>query len=62
MPKSSDEVQRDYAAYRHLMFAKAKRAGMTEAEARVWSQEQANLQSTLRQRELEERQRAPKKR
>ena len=45
MPKSSEEVQRDYSAYRDWMFQKALKTGMTDAEARVWSQEQANLQS-----------------
>jgi hypothetical protein len=62
MAKSSDEVQRDYSAYRDWMFHKALKTGMTDVEAKIWAQEQANLQSTLRQRELEERQRAPKKR
>jgi hypothetical protein len=56
MPKNNEEVQRDFAAYRDWMLKKALKTGMTDVEARTWAQEQANLQITLRQRELEERQ------
>lgn len=60
--KNNEDVQQDYRAYRDWMLTKALRAGMPQAEAIRWAQEQADRQLRLRQLELEERQRGPKRR